>query len=238
MRLDLTVHIVAGGLGLASGFLALSVVKGATLHRKAGRVFVYSMITMALVGALMALVRNKAPAANVPIGLLTTYLVITSLITVKPPVAGLRRLELGLLVLVMAVSLTLVTFGVIAVASPTGKLRGFPAPPFFVFGTIALLAGVADIRLIRRGGVLVLRGAPRLSRHLWRMTLALAIAAFSFFLGQAKVFPKSIRIYPLLAVPPVLVLVSMAYWLWRVRVRQRRIHTTVDVAAEPLVSLR
>ena len=30
----LLVHIVAGGLGLLSGYVALSAAKGATLHRK------------------------------------------------------------------------------------------------------------------------------------------------------------------------------------------------------------
>ncbi len=223
MRVDLTVHIAAGALGLLSGFVALYAVKGATVHRKLGMVFVYAMITMALVGALIALVRGKAAAGNVPIGLLTTYLIITSLITVRPPAAGLRRLELGLMLLVMAISLALMSFGLVAMSSPTGRLHSFPPAPFFIFGTVALIAAIGDVRLMRLGGGRALRGAPRLRRHLWRMTLALAIAAFSFFLGQAKVIPKPIRIYPLLAVPPVLVLLTMAYWLWRVRAGRKPI---------------
>ena len=52
------------------------------------------------------------------------------------------------------------------------------------------------------------------------MCFALVIAAFSFFLGQAKVIPKPYRIFPLLVIPPVVVLVTLMYWLWRVRVRQ------------------
>jgi len=64
------------------------------------------------------------------------------------------------------------------------------------------------------------RGASRIARHLWRMSTALLIAAFSFFLGQAKVIPKPIRIYPLLMVPPLIVLAVMLYWLWRVRARR------------------
>ena len=88
--------------------------------------------------------------------------------------------------------------------------------PFFVFGTVGLLAGIGDVRMLRVG---MLRGAPRLARHLWRMCFALFIASGSFFLGQAKVFPKPIRIIPLLAVPVVAVLVMMVYWLWRIRVK-------------------
>jgi hypothetical protein len=50
------------------------------------------------------------------------------------------------------------------------------------------------------------------------MCFALFIAAISFFIGQAQVFPKPIQILPLLALPVVLVLVTMFYWLWRIRV--------------------
>jgi predicted histidine transporter YuiF (NhaC family) len=65
-----------------------------------------------------------------------------------------------------------------------------------------------------------LRGAKRIARHLWRMCMALLIAAFSFFIGQAKVIPRPIRIVPLLMVPPLLVLFTMLYWMWRVRARR------------------
>ena len=44
----LTVHIIAGALGILSGFLALSAAKGGSLHRKSGGVFVYAMVTMGL----------------------------------------------------------------------------------------------------------------------------------------------------------------------------------------------
>ena len=225
MRVDLTVHIVAGALGILSGFVALSVAKGGNTHRRVGTAFVYTMITMALVGALMALVHGKAPEGNAPIGVLTTYLVLTSLITIRPPNGETRRFETALVSVALAVSATLMWFGVVAATSPRGTLHGLPTPPFFIFGTIALLSALGDLRVIRMGGVKALRGVVRLNRHLWRMTLALAIAAFSFFLGQAKVIPKPFRIYPLLAVPPVVVLLAMAYWVWRIRVRRRGLGT-------------
>lgn len=42
----------------------------------------------------------------------------------------------------------------------------------------------------------------------------------SFFIGQAQVFPEPIRIRPLLALPVLAVLVTMFYWLWRVRIKR------------------
>ena len=62
------------------------------------------------------------------------------------------------------------------------------------------------------------------------MCTALLIAAFSFFLGQAKVFPKPVRIFPLLVIPPLVVLVALFYWLWRVRVR-RSVRGTIILGA-------
>ncbi|MDQ6829847.1 MAG: hypothetical protein M3081_13390 [Gemmatimonadota bacterium] len=220
MRMTLAVHIIAGGIAIVCGFAALSAAKGARLHRRSGMMFVYAMLTMALIGSMMAAVRRVAPAANVPVGLLTAYLVITGLTTVRPPSARSRQLDIGMMLVAMAVTATLFTFGVEVLASATGKLYGMPAYPFLIFGTIGLLASAGDFRLIRLGGVQTIRGAPRLTRHLWRMSFALLIAAFSFFLGQAKVFPKSVRIFPLLLIPPLVVLTALLYWLWRVRVRR------------------
>jgi uncharacterized membrane protein len=217
--LGLGVHIIAAVLALVFGFVALYAAKGARLHRKSGMLFVYTMMTMALLGAMMAIVWNKSPASNAPVGLLTAYLVITGLTTVRPPSAGSRRLDLGLLLVALAVGLALFTFGIRASASPAGKLHGLPPLPFFIFGSVALLASVGDLRMIRSGGVQAIRGAPRLARHLWRMCFALLIAAVSF-IGQPKIIPKPLRIVPLLVIPPLAVLATLLYWLWRVRFRR------------------
>lgn len=46
------------------------------------------------------------------------------------------------------------------------------------------------------------------------------IATASFFLGQAKVIPKPLRVMPLLWVPVLVVLVMMLYWLVRLRLKR------------------
>ena len=218
--ITLGMHIVAGALGLLAGFVALYVAKGAWLHRKSGTVFVYTMIVMALVGGLIALVRSKAPEGNVPVALLTTYLVITGLTTVRPRRAGSGRLDVGLVLLASAIGVTFFAFGALAIASPSGKLHGFPAAPFFIFGGITLLAIIGDVRLIRSGGSQAIRGAPRLARHLWRMSTALLIATLSASVQFGKLIPKQYRVPGMLMLPLLAIVVTMVYWLWRVRVRR------------------
>lgn len=212
MRATLLIHIAAGGLALVSGYIALYSAKGATLHRRSGMLFVYAMLVMALGGIVVAAGMNVAPTLNIPSALLTAYLVITSLATVRPPAAGGRWLDAGALLLVLGVVAACMTFGVRAIAAG-GRTQGM-AFPLFLFGVVGSLAAAGDLRMLRSGK---LAGARRLARHLWRMTFALLIAAMSFFIGQADEIPEPYRIRPLLALPVLAVLVTMFYWLWRVR---------------------
>ena len=228
MRTMLIIHIAAGALGLLSGYVALYAAKGATLHRRSGMVFVTAMLTMTVFGMVLAAARGGAWAGvNFRAALLTAYLVVTARATVRPRDAGSRWLDAGGMLVALTVGLVSLTFGLEAVASG-GNRNGVPAFPFFLFGVVGLLGAVGDLRMIRSGS---LRGAQRIARHLWRMSFALLIAAMSFFFGQAKVIPKPIRIMPLLALPVLAVLVTMLYWLWRVRVR-RSLRGIVAVRAE------
>lgn len=220
MDATLIVHIVAGLFAISVGYVALGTAKGQRAHRISGRAFVYSMIAMALIGSWMAATRGKSPEANVPIGFLTAYLVVTGLTTMRPPQTGGRRFDAGLAVLAAIIGLALVAFGIESANSPTGKLHSIPTLPFFIFGTIALLASAGDFHLIRSGGVHLIRGAPRLTRHLWRMCFALLVAAFSFFPRVARVIPKGFPVLPIVLTPALIVLGAMIYWLWRVRTRR------------------
>jgi hypothetical protein len=226
--MTLLVHIVAGGLGLVSGFIALYAAKGATLHRKSGMVFVCTMLTMCMAGVVIAAGQGVAPAVNIPAALLTAYLVVTALVTVRPPRPERRWLDVAALLVALAVGVVNLKFGAEAIAGG-GTRNGMPAFPFLMFGTVGVLASALDLRMIRAGG---LRGAARLARHLWRMCFALFIAALSFFLGQADEIPEPLRIMPLLALPVLMVLVTMLYWLWRVRRRRHGVRALAPV--EPL----
>src|SRR5580704_2870444 len=130
MGLALRVHILAAGLGLVFGWVALSAAKGAPLHRKSGILFVYAMLTMSLTAAAMA--AFKGEAGNVIAGLLTAYLVTTALLTVRSPTAGLRRAEVGIMLMALALAVTIVTIAFQALASPTGTRFGIPFGVYFM----------------------------------------------------------------------------------------------------------
>lgn len=208
----LLIHILAGGLGLVVGAVALWAAKGGRLHRRSGMLFVYAMLTMTATGAAMAIGQQVAVSINVPAALLTGYLVFTGLTTVRVATARSRWVDRALMLGAGGLGVTSMAAGFEAAAA--GGRRGGTAFPLFMFGTVALLASAGDFRMLRSNG---LRGARRLARHLWRMCFALWIAAASFFLGQADEFPEGLRVPGLLALPVIAVLVTMFYWLRRVR---------------------
>ena len=149
------------------------------------------------------------------------------MVTVRRPAAWSPRPD-GVALGVGTASLAL---GFVTLASATGTMDGLPPFPFFMFGVTGLLASIGDMRVLRSGGV---RGSARLVRHLWRMCWALWIAAASFFLGQADELPEAVRIPALLAIPVVIPVLAMLYWLWRVRVR-RTFRGIVTVSAPNVV---
>ena len=149
---------------------------------------------------------------------LTFYLVSTAWVAARRRDGKPGLFDLGALLLALAIATRGAFLGLETAGSVTGRTDGFPAPFFFIFGSIALLFGLSDIRMLVRGGV---TGAKRIARHLWRMCFALLFATLSFYPGQAKFFPKWFRATNLLYVPTVLLAGAMFLWLYRVSVRKR-----------------
>jgi hypothetical protein len=207
-------HVLAGGLAIVAGFAALALRKGARGHRLTGNLFFVCMLTMAgSAGVLSALALQRL---NILVSLLTLYLVLTAWTAVRTPPGRLG----GLQILASLPGFAAALIGAVVgwQAATVGIQDGDPPVGnspigYFAFGGVAAFAVALDLWVIRRGGV---SGAARTARHLWRMCLALAIAAASFFLGQADEIPQALRGQHL-AIPPLAVLAAMIFWLVRVR---------------------
>ena len=211
-------HVMAGLTALVTGAVALWALKGAKLHRRSGILFVYTMLVMSSTGALMSVVHLNV--GNIIAGVLTFYLVLTALLAVRRPSLEFHRIDGVAMLAALTVGLTGLMLGVAAVRSATGKMHGIPPPVYFMFATIALLAALGDLRVMRSWGT---QGGFRIKRHLWRMCFALFIATASFFLGPSQRLPAFLRHSPLRPVPVLLVLLVMLFWLARVSLRQRRL---------------
>lgn len=206
-------HIGSGGVGLLAGAAAFVFRKGSDLHRLAGKIFVVSMMLMAGIGACVAPFLPTPERASVVAGVLTFYLVLTSWTAVKRKPGQIGRFDYAVLLTSLGIVSASAYLFWLASTSPTGTLDGQPGAAFVMFLIIGSLAAVGDLRLIVNGGV---RGATRVARHLWRMTVALFIAANALFLGQPQVFPKAVQASGVLNLPALLILALLVYWLGHV----------------------
>lgn len=205
-------HVAAGSAGLISGAAALSVRKGGALHARAGTAFFAAMMAMAGTGAAIAAFKPERGTAV--IGIFTCYLVASSWRTARRRDGVAGGAEWAGLAVALACAAAMLAFGLLASGSPTGRFDSLPASAHYPFAILAGLAAGLDLNFILRGR---LDRRQRVARHLWRMCAALAIAAFSFFLGQQDEFPAAWRGLAIWFAPPFAVLAAMVFWIVRVR---------------------
>lgn len=221
----LLVHICAGTVGLFSGTAALSFRKGSPRHILAGKIFVASMLTMAVGAVYLAVVKHQP--GNIGGGIITFYLIGTAWLTARRKEGETSRLDWAALLIPLTLGVLSWMGGINVVRSGATSQDGVPVGITFFMGSICLLAAAGDVRMLLRGGVL---GATRIARHLWRMCFGLFIAAGSFFMGPNNRPLRLLRtvglgqhlspalfstnLYLVLTVAPLVLLI---FWLVRVR---------------------
>jgi uncharacterized membrane protein len=212
----LAFHVAMGATGFVSGSIGIAATKGGTWHRNAGKVFVVSMIAMGLSAVGVSLYEGKD---EVEMGALTAYLVFTAWTTLNPLPRGNRAAAVPLMLFALVGGSASVMQGFTALGLPGNHIRGVPAGMFFFLGSVFLLAALGDFRLLRAGSI---QGSRRIARHLWRMCFGLFIATGSFVaqLTRMTFIPGWMRSVPVILVLSAGPLIVLAYWMWRVRLRQ------------------
>ena len=224
---------------MLSGTAAISFRKGSPRHVLAGRIFVASMLTMAIGAVYLAILRHQPN--NIGGGILTFYLIGTAWLTVRRRPGQTSRFDW--IVLLIPLTLGILTWmnGINVVRSGASSQDGVPVGMNFFMGSVMLLAAAGDVRMLLRGGVFA---ATRLARHLWRMCFGLFIAAGSFFMGPSnrplRLFSAigigqhlspalfNMNLYLILTILPLILLV---FWLIRVRVTPAYGEKPIQVAS-------
>jgi hypothetical protein len=221
----LLVHICGGSLGLLSGTAAMTFRKGSARHVLAGRVFVASMLTMAVFAVYLAITRHQP--GNIGGGILTFYLIGTAWLTARRRDGETSRFDWFAMLIPLAIGIFTWMVGIKVVLSGASSQDGVPVGMTFFMGSICLLAAAGDIRMLVSGGVF---GAKRIARHLWRMCYGLFIASGSFFLGPSnrplrllssvgigQHLPPALFSTALYLILTILPLILLIFWLVRVR---------------------
>ena len=208
----LFLHIVAGTLGVLSGFGAVFLRKGSRRHGIVGSVFVVTMLSLSSTGTILAIMKSQP--GNIVGGTLTFYLVATAWLTARRRDGAPGIFDWGALLVAVGLAGVELTWGLQAAMSPTGLRYDYPPGPYFFMGSVAALAAAGDIRMLVRGGI---SGTQRIARHLWRMCFGLFVASASIFLARQHLFPAFMRKTGMLLLLSFLPLMLMIFWLVRVR---------------------
>jgi len=120
----LLLHIIAGTLGMLSGFVAVFLRKGSRRHGVAGNVFVVAMLCLSASGVYLAVMKSQP--GNILGGTLTFYLVATAWMTARRRDGEPGVFDWGALLVVSAVAAFNVTWGFQAATSPAGLKHDYP----------------------------------------------------------------------------------------------------------------
>jgi hypothetical protein len=215
-------HIGGGAIGLASGTVAAFAHKGGTLHRKAGTIFVVSMLVMGALAIYLA-VAEPDQLTNVFIGAFAIYLVSTAWMAVRRKAGTSGPFEKFALAisLCLCAPFAILSFQLAMGLPPLLKsavpFKGPVLIAIYSFTAILTVAVIGDARVVLSGA---LSGVPRISRHLWRMCLGLTLAAGSGFTnGFARLLPGPYHVPTAFFLPQFLPLGLLAFWMIRVRSR-------------------
>jgi uncharacterized membrane protein len=206
----LFVHVGGGIISIVTGYLALFSPKGKPVHRFAGKIFVAMMTLTALSAAMLGYLHDDI--GDVFGGFMTVYFVLTAWMAAKRKDKEVGKFEVAAFLVAAILVGVNAYFAYLARSSASGTFLGFPPAQYYVGGVIMGLAAMLDLVNLLRGGV---SGRYRIARHIWRICIGLFIAVGSFFLGQMQVFPDFLQKTEILAIPVVIVLFSMGFWLIR-----------------------
>lgn len=218
--LAFVLHVTGGFVALVSGYVALFAPKGGRIHRRAGKIFFISMLVMATFAAYLGLV-VPGQIVSVFIAAFALYFVITSwLAATRTPAAKpgwADRVALGASLVIF------LPFGIIAFQLLTKMPLPFKSAvpiegpvliALYTFTAILAIAVIGDARAAFG------RLAPtdRITRHLWRMCVGLAMATGSAFTnGFARLLPGPYHVPPAFFYPQFVPLILAVYWVIRVR---------------------
>ncbi|SFC89762.1 hypothetical protein [Pseudoalteromonas denitrificans] len=206
------IHFIAGALAILAGFSVLIFPNNIKIHKTAGNTFLIAMLMLGVTSVYVAY--SRGIMLSLINGIFICYLISTSWMAIKRKANTIGYFEYISFIGVVFITVMLVKYGWQAAMSETGKLSGFGLGVFYFFASIAAFAAILDFKMIYQGGT---RGSQRIVRHVWRMCFPMFMATAAFFLGQAKLFPESLRKIEFLAIPVVLVILFSGFWLLRIK---------------------
>ncbi|MFK8045850.1 MAG: DUF2306 domain-containing protein [Crocinitomicaceae bacterium] len=202
IKILIVLHATFGGIALLTGLISMIAYKGKNLHKKSGKLFVFTMITSGTTALLIAVLPNHENPFLFAIGIFSTYLAFTGYraLRFKKKLVNIRIDTI--IAWIMALT------GIMMIILPVALTQKFNIV-LGVFGIIGISLAVQDLRLFRNKDKLK-KGWLKL--HIGKI-MGGYISAVTAFIVVNQIIPG---VYGWLA-PTVIGSVFIGYWFRKVR---------------------
>lgn len=198
------VHASLGGIGLTAGVFSMSSKKGKKLHKTAGKVFVYAMLSSAVISIPVCFMPRHENMFLFAIAVFTIYLVLSGQRALLYKLNNLQNIKTWKDWLISGVmfvfGLALISEGIFKFLYPYG-----PTILFFFFGALSVFLSVQDFRFFIRKDKSALEF---ISRHIGQMSGAFT-ASFTAFLTAGLQFRHRL----VWVIPTVFITFWITYWI-------------------------
>ena len=142
IKILIYIHAFLGGIGLITGMISIVAKKGGITHKKAGKIFAYSMITSSLISLFVAKMPNHESTFLFLIGVYTIYLVLAGnrALTFKNKTkTDPTMTDKGISGIMLLVSLIMIGIGLIGIFKHIDK-----SILYVFFGGLGLMNSIKD----------------------------------------------------------------------------------------------
>lgn len=193
-----------GGIALLAGAVSLLLKKGSSGHKKAGKLFYYSMLISALAAFIVAVLPNHENPFLFSIGLFSTYFLISGRRSLY-----YKQQDFQIQPDIIIAYLILLT-GICMLLYPLLFSRSLNIV-LLVFGIVAIRFGIRDLRLLKNTSLLRNKW---LKLHVGKMTGGY-IAAVSAFFVVNQILPGIWNWF----IPGIIGSAYIAYWIKKLKTK-------------------
>lgn len=194
------IHAFFGGVALVAGLINLIVVKGGSIHKRAGKIFTYSMITSALISLVVSRLPDHENLFLFLIGIFTIYMIMAGnrALTLKRKTQAdwIDKLVSGTM---LVTSVGMLTMGLVGVFQRTDN-----SILYIFFGSFGAFLAINDFKTFR---VFSERKNAWLISHIGRMVGALIASVTAFLVAGLNI--GTILVWIL---PTILGTAYIVYW--------------------------
>jgi len=195
-------HAFLGGLGLITGLMSVTVKKGSPRHRKAGKIFSYSMAISSLFALFVSRMPKHENLFLSLIGIFTIYLVLAgnrALTFKRKDKVAADNLDKAISGIMFLASIAMITVGGI------GWMQGVSNSVLYIFfGAFGAFMSISDFRMFRDFSK---SKNTWLKSHLGRMTGALIASITAFMVVGLNIGTVLIWI-----APTIIGTIYIVYW--------------------------